>query len=397
MLFFIILCSTSFYQISVLGPLQKGAELLGVVIIFVLMIFTVVYSETKSIKRNFILPVSLIILSVVTSMFMASFTRDQSFVHTLFAQRAMYYYFLYFLLHQFKTSPKDLERIFIVLGILYIFLYLLQYVLYPKIIYDAYVLERRGTIRIYLAGVDYMVVAFFFSVQYFLRTNKFKYLILLLGTYSIYILIGGRQTLAIMTFLLVMFIIIDRKVKSRLFLIFLGLVGGFAIFLIFQNIFEMLLMQSQSDTSLGSDYIRIRAARFYLTDFFEHPLAYITGNGMYHETSNYGREIAFYRTNYHFTLGDIGILGNYTIYGIFFIIGVLFICIRSLRIKIESQYIYLKYLIVSILLALITAGGFSRSDVICFIVCILYIIDVSNQSYKGQVLNLDQSQLAKNR
>ena len=104
----------------------------------------------------------------------------------------------------------------------------------------------------------------FLSVQSFLRTNKFKYLVFVLAIFSIFILNGGRQTMAIMSFVFILFLIIDRKVKSRLFLAFLGIAGGFALFILFRDIFEALIMQSKSDASIREEYIRITAARYYL-------------------------------------------------------------------------------------------------------------------------------------
>ena len=100
----------------------------------------------------------------------------------------------------------------------------------------------------------------------------------------------------------------------------------------FQGIFEALFKQTLRERSLGSDYIRIMAAKYYLTDFFRTPLAYITGNGMFNSNSMYGAEMKRL-TSRGLWVSDIGLLGNYAIYGFFFILGVFGICWKALTIK----------------------------------------------------------------
>ena len=46
--------------------------------------------------------------------------------------------------------------------------------------------------------------------------------------------------------------------------------------------------------------------------------------------------------------------------------------------KIEKQYSHLKYMLISMILSLLTSGGFAKADTICFVVMVLYIFDVSN-------------------
>lgn len=377
----VILCSTSFYKFSFLGSFQSAFELMGTLIIFVLLLFHLIYSHQKSIKKNFTLAVILIVISMITSMITAYITREQRIIHTMLAQRALYYYFLYFLLHQLKFDSKDLEKLIIFFAVLYIGLQLLQTVLYPIQIFDANLSTDRGTLRIYIPGAHYIAIGFFMYLQKFLRSNKFYYTLLLLPIFWVYVMRGGRQPLAILILVTVLFVIIDRKVKSRVFMILLGSLGAFSAFLIFRDIFMALFIKSQQDIALGEEYIRIKCARYYITDFFKSQIAYITGNGMYYPHSKYGKLIALNAIKYHYHLGDIGLIGNYAIYGLFFVLGVILISIKSLIIKIESEHVYLKYFVFAVILSIILGGGFANADFICLCVMVLYLIDVSNQSY----------------
>ena len=377
---FIIICSTSIYKFAGLGKVVSGAELMGSAVIVVAIILSFVYSDQKSEKKKFIVPVVLILFSILTSMTMAYYSREQGFGQTFTAQRALYYYLLYFLLHKLRVRIEDIEKIIIAFGIVYILFFLIQYFLFPRIIFDAYVRSTRGTIRIYLPGADYMFITFYLSIQYFFRTNRFRYIFLALLIIAVFVLTGGRQTMATVVLVVVMFFLFDRKVKSRLTIILFGIIGAVAVFILFQGIFEALFMQSRSDIRSGENYIRLKAIEYYLTDFFKNPAAYLTGNGMYNYYSSYGKEISYNMVHRQFYLGDIGLIGNYVMYGLFFVIGVLGLIIKAFSIKIESRYTYIKLMFISMVIAIVIAGGFALSDTICAVVLMIYMLDVSNSN-----------------
>lgn len=390
----IILCSVSFYELSFLGSaMQKMAEILGGGIIFVLILFHLVYSNQKGIKRNFSVALLFILLSLITSMITSYAARDQRIVHTMFAQRAMYYYLLYFLLHQLKFEPKDMEKVFVFFAVVYMGMHFLQTALYPRLITDGTVRAERGTVRIYIEGADYIALAFLLYLQKFLRSNNLKYLLLIFLVIAIYVMRGGRSAIAIQTLTVVLFVIIDRKVQSRIFLVMLGLIGSIAIFFIFQDIFGELVNQSKTDMAKGEDYIRLKAIRYYMTEFNEsHPIAYITGNGKAYPHSNYGKLIRLTTLKYRYYLSDIGLFGNYVFYGLFFIIGVLGICIRLLKLKIDPGQSYVKYYFIAVIIGITTSAAFAEADFICMMVCLLYLVDTSNDaSLKNRESRLENS------
>lgn len=375
----IILCSTSVFSLSVLGPGQKLAELFGIGLTILLLILHYVYGEKTPFKLHFTPFLMLIFLSAITSMFMASYTRNQSMFDSLFAMRALYYYLFYFLLHQLRIRPRDLEIIFIGYGIVHFTLYLIQFFAYPTILFDVFMLSNRGTIRIYLTGSDYLAVCYFMSMFALLRTNNVKYLFYMLGSYSVFVLLGGRQTMALMALILVLAIIFSNKVKSRFSISMLIVISALCIYIAFQDIFNQLVLSTYENTREGSSYVRILASKFFLTDFFKTPVAYITGNGAPHSGSAFGMEMNHLRISRGFYLGDVGIIGSFAQYGLFFIMGVGGIFYQVFRTKIEDHYKYIKYMFFGTLLALITAGGFTAADYVCFVCCLLYLVDLSSE------------------
>jgi hypothetical protein len=373
----IILCSTSLFNLKGLGKAEKAIELLGIGIIAGLLALHIIYARQERIKHQFNLFIALIFLSMITSLFMAGYDRDQTFSATLFAERAIFYYLFYYLLHQLKIRPRDLEWIIIGFGILHGLLFLVQYAAYPTILFNTFINISRGTIRIYLAGSDYLAICFFMSIMAFLRTNKPRYLLFMLMSFSIFVLLGGRQTMALMAFILVLAVFLSRKVKSRVGITIMIAGGIFLIFILFQPIIKEMLLESRSNTVQGESYIRIRAAKYFLTDFYKSMAAYIMGNGSPASDSAYGGEVNLLKVSRGYFLGDIGIIGSYIMYGMFFLVGVLGMIFKVLLNKLEDKYLYIKYVFYGFLLSLLTGAGFTSADFICSLCCLLYIVDVS--------------------
>jgi hypothetical protein len=376
----IILCSTGFFNFAMLGSGQKAAELMGAGIIIALLAIHLTYSDQLTFKKNFVPFILLIFFAAVSSIITANYSREQSIATTLFAERAVFYYLFYFLLHQLKIRPRDLEIIFIIFGVIHIGLYLLQYFSYPKILFDVFMMSDRGTIRIYLKGSDYLALCYFMSLYFWLRTNKIIYAVYMLASFSIFLLLGGRQTIALMIFVLILAVFFTRRVKSRLFITVMVVGCAACVFYMFQDIFKELLVTSQRNRSQGSNYVRIQAAKYFLTTFYKTPVAYVTGNGVPGTASEYGSEISLIRMSKGFYLGDIGLVGTYIMYGIFFVLGVAGIFYKAFVTKIQEHYRYIKFMFLGSLLSLITGSGFGETDFICFICCLMYLIDVTSVS-----------------
>jgi hypothetical protein len=113
------------------------------------------------------------------------------------------------------------------------------------------------------------------------------------------------------------------------------------------------------------------------------PLSYIFGNGSFYTNSAYGREMGYYGRTYGYYIGDVGLVGNYVLYGALFMLGVFGICIRIFNTKIEARYIYIKYIMLAMILAVTTSTGFAQTDTVCYIMLLLYMIDVSHSKAVG--------------
>lgn len=378
LLIIIILCSLKFYQLAFLPEMIiKVTEWIGIGLIFGLLIIYIVYSREKLYKQKFAFPIILILISVLISMFAAYAYHDQSFLRTAIAQRAIYFYFIYFLLHYMKMEGVFIIKLIMIFGLTYIVIYLAQYMIFPVQITYSHMFIDRGTLRIFLSGAGYLVIGYFIYLYLTFKAFRIRYVFFMLLAYGIFVLLGTRQIIASILLLTILFILQSRVVKSKLLIFSLIGLSIVPIFLLFQDIiiamFDVTLEQSQAVES----NVRVRAAEYFLTEFYPSGFAYFTGNGM-HGNSMYGLKIIRIMEEYKFFQSDIGLIGEFTQYGMLFLIGVSVILYRVLTVKLPEKLMFIKYNFLGIILTLVTgSGAFGSSGTNVLInSMVLYLVDL---------------------
>ena len=235
----------------------------------------------------------------------------------------------------------------------------------------------RGTLRIFMPGAGYLVIAYFIWLYYTFKAFKVRYVVFLLLSLGVFVLLGTRQVIASMLLLSILFIFQSKIVKSKFIIFMLIGLAIIPVYFIFQDIiyamFEVTVSQSQSVES----NIRLKAAKFFLTDFYPNNWAYFTGNGAA-GSSMYEVRITNYSERYGFYRSDIGLIGEYTKFGALFVIGVIIIFYRALTAKLPEHLMFIKYNFLGLILTLVTgAGAFGSSSTNILINCmLLYLIDL---------------------
>jgi len=374
----IILASLELFNFSFLGnDVLKLIELGGIGLIFLIIILQGIYSQGEGFKLTFKWEVTLIIISVFLSMFMAYSAHNQGLQTTLIAQRFMYFYFFYFALHLIKISDYDLEKIIIYLAIVYVIFYLIQFIAYPRILFNVRISESRGTIRIFQSGLSYLILGYFIILTKIFEKQTTGRIALLLLFFSIFILMATRQLIFSMLFLTLLYILLSKRVKSRILVITLSAAALVPVIAIFQDIFSSILNLSQEQSVGFEEDIRILAATFFITDFFPNNLAYFTGNGADSSNSGYGIMVQMYRDVFSFYQSDVGIIGDYSKFGCIFLIAVISVIYKVLRGNFSEDIIYIKYFFYTVILTAFTgAGHFGDANSIITICILLYIIDI---------------------
>lgn len=375
---FIVIAALELYNFTFLGPnFIKVFQLAGIALMAVVLIIQLVYQKEINFRKHFNIELLLIFIGVILSMFMAQWGHDQSLSITFIAQRFMYFYLAYWVLHSIKVSVNDLEDIIYWFGIVFSILYILQYLVHPMVIFDVRIAEVRETVRIFLPGFFFLILAYFLTLNRLFESFSIGKLFSILLFLSIVILMGTRQVIFTLLLLTIINVLFSKTVKSKVLILILMVSSIIPIILMFQEIFISLIDLSKDQSETLEDNVRLRAAVFFLTELFPNSFAYITGNGADSYNSSYGFMIQIYRDAYGFYQSDIGLIGDYVRYGAFFALGAFLILFRMIFSKTSDSRSYFKYFYISILLTLFTGGGpFAQADSIVLICFTLYIIDI---------------------
>lgn len=381
---FIIIASLGMFNVIFLSKdIIKVLELAGIGVILMVIMLQLVYSHGEGFSYSFKWEMIFIFTGVGLSMLMAYSGHGQGFSTTLIAQRFMYFYLFYFALHLIRISDSDLEKMMVFLAVAHVVFYMMQYMAHPNKIFDVRTSEDRGTLRIFLPGLSYLLLAYFYVLNKLFKNFSVGQLFLLFFFFSVFVLMGTRQIIFSMFMLTMINVLLSKRVKSKFLILILVLLSAIPVVFMFQDIFLNLLNVSQEQSEGFEEDIRVRAATYFLTDLFPNRTAYITGNGADSANSPYGYMIQMYRDVYGFYQSDVGLIGDFSKFGTFFLIGVFSILIRVLTGKLSEKYVYIKYFYINILMTLFTGGGaFGEGNSIVAVCFTLYIIDVDRHNRK---------------
>jgi hypothetical protein len=385
---FIFFGSANFFQITFI---PKNLFLLlsfaSTALMMIAIVITMVYYRGKSFPQKFGLEVGLIFLSVVFAIYGAKWGHNQGFGLSIWVMNYMYFYLLYFFLHAVRVKPEELEKLIIAMGIVYVIFFMIQYVIHPVIIFGSRVQEARGTIRIFIPGAAFAGLVFYLFLQRAFTTGNKLYLIFCFAFLIIPLLQGTRSSTLTTLLGAFIYILFSKRVKSKLLVSLMITAACAVVFILFQDLIMTLVQVSEEQAGQEGEDIRVRAAKFFLTDFYPTNFNYFLGNGESHMMSAYGLQIWYYKVQFGYYQNDIGLIGNFVKFGIIFVLAVFLIFRKFFIIKIEPRFGYLKYWALLLILGEIMGGAFTRPTTIAVIASVMYIYDVSNFElrYSGQI------------
>jgi hypothetical protein len=377
---FIIISSVSFFELVIFNRnIINYIQILSIGFIIAFLLINIFYNSSRTFKQNFRTEIILLFAAVIISMFGAYYYHNQSFKYTVIAQKELYFFLFYFALHKLKIKPNHIIHIVIYISLFYSILYLLQTIIFPAQILSSQMFYNRGTLRIYMPGSGFLIISFFYALHQVIAYNRIKFIFLCIFFFIIFILQGSRQVLASVFLVSILYVFYNKKDKlSKFLMVVLVILSIIPLLHIFKNIFVSIISVTKIQPSFIEENIRFKAAIFFLLEFFPNKITYIIGNGMPSSHSIYGLKINAYKEMFGFYQSDIGIIGEYTKFGLLFIIAELSILIRSLYKKIKDNFIFVKYVIILIMLTLFTgAGAFGVDSNIIIICLLLYIIDIN--------------------
>lgn len=377
---FTILSSISFFKFTFIpSGVIKASEIITIGLLIFFNVLYAVYGPKDRSRGRFSLIIYFLLLSSIPCIFAANAWHDQSLQATIWSQRLLLMYLFYITLKNFDIDYKILENIIYTLGICVALAYLVQYLIYPSVLINVGILVGRGTIRIIdIPGQVYHDIALLYSFSRLLKRFEIKHLIVFLFLLAVFALYGSRGIIVTTAGSMILLILISKSSSSK-YVIGLLIFGIAALVLIqFKDIFIQVFATSTRDVASGANYIRIRAAKYFLTDFYPNPLAYFIGNGDYYNVSPYGLHMQSLVRNYGFYLSDLGIVMPYVKYGIFFIIGIIMILVKALKMEFAADQLYIKAFIINLIIYFPLGGGYGNPGFIIALVMLLYINEKAN-------------------
>ena len=361
---FIGFLSIKFYTLFfIAGTIERMIGLTASLVTIGIFIFHFIYFPKKEkigktpilFKTEFIF----FMLCPFLSMLVAKYYHGQSFGLTLYMSSGMFIYLMYFLIHEWKIDGRDIEKMIYIIGVGYIFIFIIQYLIYPTNILNSRINVDRGTIRIFFPGGGFSVILYYLLVQKLL-TEKFswKLFVILLMAYAVNTFLQGtRMPILLLTSLTGLYIITGKRVKNRYFVVVSAVIMAVCLFLLFKDIFIELYNLSLKESEHTTTNPRVRAIKFFLTDFMPAKIAYFLGNGADHLSSPFGQKVAFYQIYFGLYQSDIGLIGLYVRFGALYAIAYLSILIRGIFMRLPSNLTILRYYFIGQLATLYYSGG----------------------------------------
>ncbi|WP_432328398.1 hypothetical protein ACRQ5D_01940 [Mucilaginibacter sp. P25] len=311
--------------------------------------------------------------SVTCSTVMAAVYHKQGLSTTLVTQRFMYFYLVYFALGALNVSSANVEKALKYTAIFFGCMYFLQYLVYPAMVfYFPKVQIERSTLRFRVDGFEFLIFLAAFSINRILNKNILFYPLLILSL-VVNLLSGSRFLVAITVFTIGLVAFKSKNVSFGL-KVFVVVLFALSVFFIIPSTYVSTITETtQKELAQGSDYIRIPAAYYYLTTYNTDIPTWIFGNGVYDANSSYGLQVLAIGENFGYYLGDIGFIGEFVRFGIFYFVVICVLLYRAIKHSLKVDPVLNSYLI-GITVFYIISWPFGHAPGIILFSAVLYLI-----------------------
>jgi len=352
-----------------------------------LMVLGLSVPHMLSERGGLILPVQLVFAGILLSMPMAYLAWGQGIKDTIIITLPYLMWVLFFFLLRVSFPVKLLEKIVLTYGVIYIVLYFFQLSQSPTVLFGSSMwgdefIESRGIVRIIFPGAGIFILAVFIAVNKLTTQRKdrmFWVFMVAMGVLIPVLQVTRQFVIGISMIFLYHFL------KGQNFFKKSGTVVAFIIVVLFvfntdTKVITGLIEAAQRDIELGSDYIRVKAAEYFLTDFSPNLLTRLLGNGApMWGLSAYGIYVARLAVYEGLYQSDVGIIGMYSMFGILPVIGYIIIWVKSFTVELPEEYQYVRYYFWYLLLTSFTWYTVYHYHYIMSTVFALYIFHVISQ------------------
>lgn len=346
------------------------------------------FNKPSVYKKAFVLVLIGLLLNLWSSMHF----RGQTPWDTIRAMPSYFGILFYFFLKQKKYSIELVERALLILVYVLDILYIAQYFLINLyginfMQLDDWMLgDEEGGKRLRVVSSGLYIVSLFYGLVNWYKTRERKYLIpFLLGLFIMF-LTGYRQFIA--SFILVVIYMLwrlEKRITSRqiITLLMIGLlfVGLSQIPSVKEKLQGMVERNDAGASLDNEDYIRVVQFQYFENEFFKSPVERVLGAGIPLTSSKYGKDFEVDRSR-GMQYVDWAFLGVSWMLGTITVLGLIWLAIMVIRIKVAPQYSYFSLYFLFLLIS-VTNFEFFRNGNFLVHGIILYMAELASKEIKA--------------
>ena len=374
---FLLLFFCVFFKLKILLP-EKQSQL-DYPLLLTMVLLTFNHIQTKTYYSKVIL---LYLVSVLSSCLYSHFFNKQA-LDLLIVHSYLYWtlIFFFYLLNS-KLSAHETEKILIVFGVVCSICYILQWLLYPTIIFRGAEGNHAGSLlsnyRVRIPGSMSCYAIFLYGFIKFLRMQSPKYLLLSLVGF-LPIIIQGFRSLLSMT-LVAMILSVPFVFKNSVKIVINSITGACVVLFVMQmpivqsKIDDMMYRQTQGENLSNKDYVRWIELDYYWNEQFTKPYEHFFGGGPTVDgSSKYTNEIYGYAYSKGLYWDDLGVIGLSMIIGIPAVVALIVMYIICMWKCKESELQYIRFTLFTVLFGSFTTSELFREGNILLLSLFLYI------------------------
>jgi len=347
-------------------------------ILFFIVLILLLFGYKKPDNNIFSVPIVMLIVAALISSLSATIFWHQSFIDSLKPLVFFMSYILYFLITSWKLSGKDIEKIIIVIGFLYIVVHTIALIYYPRPVFgNISWADQRGFHRIRITGTGFLFLFSFYSLGRYFREKKFLWLSLFFVTLIFIIFTVTRTYIAVSFLFIALFALHKSKSVYKIGAVLIMVVGILVISKM--SFFKILSLETSTEIEKLDSNIRFKSADFYLHEFSPNTFTKVFGNGMAYYGSGYGAYMRYLSNIKGLYQTDIGYIGLYSQFGILALLAYLMIIVKTIKVSVSDEYLYVKYFLYFIfVISLIISSSFNTNFIISIILA-LYILSYTQR------------------
>ena len=338
------------YQLSGYGNIVEMLAILCLVYIFVFG------RGEKSKKLIFKRDVVCLIILPFFSAIPCLLYHNQSLFDSLIATRYVLFWLVYFALHKGSLTTDSIIKIILAIGLISAFVYFFQQITYPEYyLFDTPDIIKReieirsGLYRFRLFPLNpYILFAFFFYLcESIERRTAKKWIYTLILLLSIYLTLTRQLWFCVAISAFMYPLVYENALNGKkIVTIAISLCLLYILYSNLGNIIGTELITQTKDQFENEDDVRVGSYLFYGLQYWNDLFNILFGNGVpFTGRTAYAAEIEAYQDTLHMYRSDIGIVGQFSMYGLLYVASFAMLYIHLIR---NFRYLstYLKLIII---------------------------------------------------